>query len=414
METPRIQAAIMPKGEKAMNRKNLTIFFVAILFLVGACSFSSQATQAVPPASNTPGSPAQPATATQPPLSGGSKQIGSQTATQPPLSAGNGTSGSQVGIQNTFPLPPDSQITQPDDSEPTDLGGGFTIQSQSSPDAVNKFYAGALPPLGWTLRYTDANFTGGVNQFWKKDNLYLSLDFGFEKGQLTIRCQYDRVESQLAQKLPKDFPLPAQFEMVKAEDTSWEFYIPQDYTAVTNFYTQQMASLNWKPVQGGGAAGQGSCGTDCGGSPSFPAGAMPTATIDYRNENDLFFTMPDGNIIELTIDPHQNGTILHVDLTLKNIASAGLPQDVPIYPGATVQIITPGSVEFQVKADMRTLEDYYNQQLTAAGWTPDGSPIEVSGSYIQNWKKGTQKITITLVTSDAYTMLMIDCPTCSK
>lgn len=398
-----------------MNRKNLVIFFVAVLFLVGACSFSSQATQAVPPASNPPASPSQPEIVTQPPLSGGNGQSGFQTATQPPLSAGNGTSGSQTNIQNTFPLPPDSQITQPDDSEPTDPSGGFTMQSQSSPDSVSKFYADTLPTQGWTLRYTDANFTGGVNQFWKKDSLYLSVDIGFNEGVLKIHCQYDRVEAQLAQKLPKDFPLPEQFEMVRAEDTSWEFYVPQDYTAVTNFYKQQMASLNWKqaPVIGAGG-GQGSCGGDCGGSPSFPAGAMPTATIDYRNENDLSFTMPDGNVIELTITPHQNGTILNVDLTLNNIASAGLPQDVPIYPGAVVQIITPGSAEFQVSADLKTIENYYIDQLKAAGWSPSANTIEVSGSYIQEWTKGDQKINITLVTSDANTMLMIDCPTCKQ
>ena len=59
------------------------------------------------------------------------------------------------------------------------------------------------------------------------------------------------VEAQTAQKLPKGFPLPAQFEMIQASNTDWEFYIPQDYTEVTNFYNQQMAALNWKPVQCG-------------------------------------------------------------------------------------------------------------------------------------------------------------------
>jgi len=394
-----------------MNRKNLIIFFIATLFLVGACSLAAHATQAVPTASNPP---SQPGAATQPPLSGANGQAATQPATQPPLSSGNGQSGSQSNIQSTFPLPPDSQVTQPDDSSPTDTGGGFTIQSQSSPDAVNKFYAAALPPLGWTLRYTDANFTGGVTQYWKKDNIYLTVNIGFDQGMLNIHCQYDRVEAQLAQKLPKGFPLPSQFEMVSAGDSSWEFYIPQDYSAVTNFYNKQMASLNWKQNPGNGAAGQGSCGdTDCGGGTTFPAGAMPTATIDSRNENDLSYTMPDGNVVELTIAPHTNGTILDVNLTLNNVASAGLPQDVPIYPGATPQLITPGSAEFQVNADLQTIEDYYSKQLPAAGWSPSGSPMEVPGSYMQDWIKGTQNITISLVTSNANTMLIIECSTCS-
>jgi hypothetical protein len=140
---------------------------------------------------------------------------------------------------------------------------------------------------------------------------------------------------------------------------------------------------------------------------------MPTATIDSRNENDLSYTMPDGNVVDLTITSHTDGTILDVNLTLKNVASAGLPQDVPIYPGATPQIITPGSAEFQVNADVKTVEDYYNQQLQSAGWSPSGSTVEVSGSYMQDWIKGSQNITISLVTSGTTTMLMIECSTCN-
>jgi hypothetical protein len=98
---------------------------------------------------------------------------------------------------------------------------------------------------------------------------------------------------------------------------------------------------------------------------------------------------------------------------MKNIASAELPQDVPIYPGATVQLITPGNAVFQVGTDMNTIESYYIQQLKAAGWSPDGDSIEATGSYLQNWKKGNQKITIMLVPSGANTTLNIDCPTCN-
>ena len=398
-----------------MNRKNLIIFFVAVLFLVGACSLFSQTTQAVPPTSNPQTNPSQPETATQPPLSGGNGQGSSQAATQPPLSGGNGQAGSKPDIQKTFPLPLDSQITSPDDSDPTDSSGSFTIQSQSTPDAVNKFYTDALPMLGWTLRYTDANFTGGVNQYWKKDNIYLSLNIGFDAGVLKIHCEYNLVEAWAAQKLPKGFPLPAQADMVSAENTSWEFYIPQDYTGVTNFYKQQMSSLNWKanptpaPMEGG-------CGdTDCGGPGSTsPAEAMPTATIDFRPENDLPFTMPDGNEIELHITPHTNGTILYVELTLKNLDSAGLPQDVPIYPGAEVQIITPGNASFTVNTNLNTIEDYYTNQLKAAGWTPGMSTVEGSSSYLQDWTKGDQAISVSLVASGENTMLDINCSTCTK
>ncbi|MGD0879811.1 MAG: hypothetical protein ABSA01_16925 [Anaerolineales bacterium] len=319
----------------------------------------------------------------------------------------------QADVQESFPVAPDSRMASPDTYDPNNPGGSFTIPSQSSLETAVKFYANELPRQGWTLRYTDANFTGGQTQYWKKDTIFLSMDFGYGAGRVTIRGLYDRVEARFAQKLPRDFPLPGRFEMVKAEETSWELYIPQDYAVVTNWYTQKLSSLNWKeastpePILG-------SCGgTDCGENATFPPGAMPTATMDPRRSNELSYSMPDGNIIDLTITPNQNRTILDIVLLLKNLASAGLPQDVPIYPGALVQIITPGSAEFQISTDMQTVENYYEQHLTAAGWLANGTPNEASGNYLQNWKKGDQAISITLVPSGANTALVIECPTCN-
>lgn len=360
-----------------MNRKNLLVILIAFLFLAG-CSlpFFQQGQQTSIPASN----PSLPGT----------------------------------DIQKTFPLAPASQMASPDFFDPNIPSGSFIIKSQFSLDALIKYYAQALAAQGWTLRYTDANFTGGVTQYWKKDSLYLSMDFGFGVGLVTIHCLYDRIESKSAQKLPKDFPLPGKSEMVKAQATSWELYISQDYADVTNFYTQKLTSLNWKqaatsvPVLG-------SCGEiDCGsGEATLPPGAMPTATVDPRQSNELSFSMPDGNLIELTIMPHRNGTIMDINLILKNIQSAGLPQDVPIYPGALVQIIAPGSAEFQINADMKTIENFYIEKLNAAGWAADGNPKQASGSYLQNWKKGDQNISITLVPSGTNTALVIVCPTCN-
>lgn len=380
-----------------MNRKNLIIFFGAILFLIGACGLPSKA---IP-------------TITQPPTSQGS-QPQPETATATTLPVETATSGTQTDVQKTFPIAPNSQFASPDTHDPSDPSGSFTIQSQSTINTVVKYYADELPTQGWNLRYTDANIKGGVTQYWKNDNIYLSLDFGFDEGQLTIEGQYDRVESKYAQKLPTDFPLPEQAEMVEAEESSWQFYIPQDYTDVTNFYIQKLSSMNWKlaptpePMEGG-------CGgTDCGGNNSFPTDAMPTATFDFRNSNDLSFTMPDGNVLELNIAPHQNGTIMYVDLTLKNIKSAGLPKDLPIYPCAVVQLITPGSAGFLVSTDMSTVENYYIDQMKAAGWTPNGTSYEDSNSFMEEWTKGDQTISIGLSTDGNNTDLSINCTGCTQ
>lgn len=378
-----------------MNRKNLIIFFVAILFLIGACSLPFSALQNVPQTSNPQGGTSQPGTATQPPLFGGS-----------------GQSGTQTNMQQSIPVAPNSQMDSSNSGKLNDPSGSFTIHSQSTIDAVVGFYATELPKQGWTLRYSDANHSGGETQYWKTDNIYLSLDFGFDEGQLRIQGQYQRLDPKKAQMLPKDFTLPGQAEMVEAGTDSWEFYIPQDYADVTNFFTQQLSSQNWKeaptpePMEGG-------CGgSDCVATLTFPPGVtpMPTATIDPRQGNELSFTMPDGNEIGLTITPHQNGTILDVDETLKNLESARLPQDVPIYPGAVVQLLAPGMAGFQVNADMNTIKNYYLLQLTAAGWTLDISS-EDSNGILENWVKGNQKVSI-FISSSGASNLSISCSTC--
>jgi len=63
-----------------MNHKNLVIFFVTVLFLMGACNLPARISQGTAQPSNPTGS----TPATQAPLSGGNGEESSQTATQPP------------------------------------------------------------------------------------------------------------------------------------------------------------------------------------------------------------------------------------------------------------------------------------------------------------------------------------------
>ncbi len=381
-----------------MQRKIL-IFFLAIMFIGGACSLPS----AIKPV--TPQNPTLPATPIQ-----------SQAATEAPTSGGSDQSGSQATVQELIPLAPNSQFdpNRSSSEKPDDKNGSFTINSQSTINSLVKFYADELPKQSWTLRYVDANSIGGVTQSWKKGNIYLSLDFGFEDGQLLIKGHYHRLDPQAAQKLPKDFTLPEQAELVDASDNYWQVYVPQDYLTVTNFFNQRFSSLQWTK---GTNTEQGSCGGDCGNSSSsFPVGVtpMPSPTPDPRQSNDLFYTMPDGNQIDLLINPHQNGTIIYVTVTLKNIASAGLPKDVPIYPGATASQIETGMATFDVNADVATIENFYKTQLTAAGWTPGEYSSESSDAYYQDWQKAGQGISISVSSSGGNkSMLIIICSTCS-
>jgi hypothetical protein len=247
------------------------------------------------------------------------------------------------------------------------------------------FYSTALPPQGWTYRYTDANYLGGVTQFWKDDSTYLSVRFGCERSGVMARVDYQRVAADALEKLPEDLPIPDEAELTNASDTSWDLYIDQDYAAVNAFFTN--ASAGWARGSGFGAMeGEG----DDGG-PACPAGVdpMPAPTRDSRSVKSYSWILPDQNQVDIDITPHGSATLVHITLT-------GQTADVPVYPGATNQNAMPGMVTFQAGAGMETVKAYYEKELNAAGWTPEGQPMESTEMIMLSWKKGNQTIMITV------------------
>jgi hypothetical protein len=42
------------------------------------------------------------------------------------------------------------------------------------------------------------------------------------------------------------------------------------------------------------------------------------------------------------------------------------------------------------------VKKYYEDQLTAAGWTSNGQPFVSAGTILENWNMGNQTISITL------------------
>ena len=399
-----------------MNRKLIIIILVAVLMITAACNLPFLAAGSKP--ASTPNTSIQPGAVAQGPSSQPAV-VATSAAVAPvaPTSMPQATT-APTTVADSFPLPQNSQLDPNNSSspEPGDKTGSFTIDSSSGVAQAVNFYLGALPKQGWTLRYSDANFSGGLTQYWKKDDIFLSLDFTFDQMKFIVRAQYNRVDPQAVQGLPEGFPLPGQAELTQASDTDWNFYVPQDYNAVAAFFAQKTASLNWKLKPGSGPMG-GSCGgSDCGfQSMTFPAGVtpLPTATLDLRPEKDLEYILPDGNDVKLTITPHQNATILYIDLTLKNIASAGLPTGVPIYQGAVPQMIIPGTAGFEVPASYDTIKNFYLDQMQAAGWAISGTPIETTGAYIADWTKGNQALSITITANgDNDTYFTIACSSC--
>jgi len=105
--------------------------------------------------------------------------------------------------------------------------------------------------------------------------------------------------------------------------------------------------------------------------------------------------------------PHGDATLLHVYVTSLNASDSGLPEDIPIYPGATIQSAEPGSVTFMAGAGLEKVKAFYQEKLTAAGWTLDGQPIEAEGTVMMNWKKGSQTVMISITAIGANDCLVM-------
>jgi hypothetical protein len=318
----------------------------------------------------------------------------------------------------SFPLAPDSKMVSnsADSAKPGETKGNFTIQSTAVVGTVVQFYKDELPKQGWVLRYSDPNRQGGATLYWKKNFIFLTLDFRYENAVLVAHGNYNFVDPQSLQERIKDFPLPDHTELTSSSNTAWKFYVQQDYSTVAGFYTSQADSRHWTSCIHPGSGSQGE-GDDGGGSRiKFPNGVtpMPSPTTDTRASKELQCNLPDGNEVDIQVYPHGNAAILNVSLIIKNLSSSGLPKDIPLYPGATVQIMDIGSASYTIGADAATVKVYYLEHMPAAGWVPDGDPMESGGMFVQDWKKDSQRITLSIIPNGSGSMLMIDCPTCKS
>jgi len=359
---------------RTVKKQNDFLFSLTALFAASlACSLFT-GPSAVPPASST-----------VPPTS-----MASSTATIDEVANTQKTSYPDA-FSKFFPIPADAEFDPERVNEGDPDRGSFTLRSTAALGGLVDFYKTTLPTEGWTYRYTDANDIGGVTQFWKKDNLYISLQFGYEENDVVVEITYSRIAADALEKLPEDFPLSDKAELTNALDTSWDFYIDQDFGTVTAFYTK--ASAGWAPCSGG-SFGEG----DDGGGRNFPPGVtpMPSPTRDPRPVESYCGVLPSQHQVDLYIRPHGDATLLHIYLTSLNLSEAGLPADVPLYPGAVIQSVKPGEVNFQTGTDLETVKNFYVEKLTAAGWTP-GDFSESKGISMKDWKKGNQTVTINII-----------------
>ena len=78
------------------------------------------------------------------------------------------------------------------------------------------------------------------------------------------------------------------------------------------------------------------------------------------------------------------------------IEAPGLPEDVPLYPGATMTMAMAGMVGFEVEAELADVTAFYREQMETAGWTLDS---EFEGML--NYSKDGRTAMIVLSESDS-------------
>jgi len=80
-------------------------------------------------------------------------------------------------------------------------------------------------------------------------------------------------------------------------------------------------------------------------------------------------------------------------------AAKNLPEDVPMYDGATELFATEGMVTFSAADDVATVGEFYSTGLAAQGWTK-GSDDSFEGMVSQTWTKDDRTLNLMIATKD--------------
>jgi hypothetical protein len=80
-------------------------------------------------------------------------------------------------------------------------------------------------------------------------------------------------------------------------------------------------------------------------------------------------------------------------------AAKNLPEDVPMYDGATDLLASEGMVMFSVADDVATVAEFYRGELAAQGWTM-GSDDSFEGTVSQTWTKDDRTLNLMIAKKD--------------
>ncbi len=110
-----------------------------------------------------------------------------------------------------------------------------------------------------------------------------------------------------------------------------------------------------------------------------------------------------GTIMQDVYDVNKNFTIEPPEEAL----AGGLPEDVPMYPGATELTVMSGMVSFKSADDAATVTAFYDEALAENGWEKDAE------AFMPTWNKEGRQLQLYVSDEDAggsSVVIMIDTP----
>ncbi len=92
------------------------------------------------------------------------------------------------------------------------------------------------------------------------------------------------------------------------------------------------------------------------------------------------------------------------------ISESDLPEDIPLYPGATgLTKLQDQVVEFQTDDTPEQVDQWYQEQMPLQNWSPLSSTNQ-QGTIIQVWTKDNRVVTISIIPQGKKTLVMITFP----
>ena len=206
--------------------------------------------------------------------------------------------------------------------------------------------------------------------------------------------------------VPADLPVPEDAQNVEQISGRMSYATAFDRRKLLDLYYRELPALDWVPHN-----------ESPSGDISLPYltyfdQADQRLTL-YINEDeqggldvDLLITIP-GMVPQeaLTVTPSGNPA----PATTIDPEESGLPNDIPLYPGATDLVNTGELVMFKTSDAPADIAIYYRQQMITNGWDLIDE-TNTSDIIMQTWTKSDTITTVTVVAQDAKTSVVIALP----